>query len=214
VLSIRVVFDFMGVFCNYDALMRRYFILSGFLIIAPIVFFFTFFFYLFVSFHAEPQAHDGVMFRHERPVSYAALPTLENSFTDEVVPEDARVEMVRQFLARYHSPLEEHAALIVNMAEKYDLDYRLIPAIAMQESNLCKKIPAGSHNCWGFGIYGDKITRFTDYPEAIETVSRTLGDKYKEDHGLVTAEEIMSMYTPHSNGSWASGVNYFIDSMQ
>ena len=36
-------------------------------------------------------------------------------------------------------------------------DYRLLPAIAMQESTLCRSIPVDSHNCWGWGIYGDKV---------------------------------------------------------
>jgi hypothetical protein len=99
------------------------------------------------------------------------------------------------------------------MADKYSLDFRLIPSIAMQESNLCKKIPAESYNCWGFGIYGSKVTKFSNYPEAIETVTRTLALKYKEK-GLVTPEEIMSMYTPSSNGSWAHGVNHFMQQLQ
>lgn len=193
--------------------MRRFFILSTFLITAPFVFFFTLFFYLFVSFEANAQG-EGIFFKHPHTVAYAALPPMEDSFTSDIIPEDARVEMTRQFLARYNSPLEEHAELIVRTSEKYELDYRLIPAIAMQESGLCRRIPDGSHNCWGFGIYGGKITRFASYPEAIETVTKTLANKYKEDHGLVTAEQIMSMYTPSSNGSWAQGVNYFMDKMQ
>ena len=193
--------------------MRRFFLLSTFLITAPFVFFFTFFFYLYLSFEANPES-EGILFKQPHTVAYAALPSLDNSFESDIIPEDARVEMTRQFLARYNSPLEEHAELIVATSEKYDLDYRLIPAIAMQESGLCRRIPEGSHNCWGFGIYGDKVTRFESYPAAIEQVTKTLANKYKEDHGLVTAEQIMSMYTPNSNGSWANGVNYFMDKMQ
>ena len=193
--------------------MRRFFILSTFLITAPFVFFFTLFFYLFIAFEANPES-DGIFFKYSHTVAYAALPTMDNSFESDIISEDARVEMTRQFLARYNSPLEEHAALIVATSEKYELDYRLIPAIAMQESGLCRRIPEGSHNCWGFGIYGGKVTKFQNYPEAIETVTRTLANKYKEDHGLVTAEQIMSMYTPSSNGSWANGVNFFMDKMQ
>jgi hypothetical protein len=194
--------------------MRKYLVFSVFLISAPVVFFFTLFFYLYVSFHADPTTPDTLFFKHTRTVSYAALPTMDNSFEADVIPEDARVEIIRQFLARYNSPLEDHAEYIVQTAEAYGLDYRLIPAIAMQESNLCKKIPHGSHNCWGFGIYGDKVTRFDNYPAAIEKVTRTLADKYKEDHGLITADQIMSMYTPNSNGSWANGVNYFMAEME
>ena len=126
---------------------------------------------------------------------------------------DARVEMVRQFFEKYKSPLEPFAQNVVDTADKYELDFRLIPAIAMQESNLCRKIIVDSYNCWGFGIYGKKVTRFTDYPEAIETVTKTLAKNYKQN-GLETAEEIMTKYTPSSNGSWADSVNYFMNLLQ
>jgi hypothetical protein len=83
----------------------------------------------------------------------------------------------------------------------------------MQESTLCKKIPKDSYNCWGFGIYGGKVTRFDNYPEAIHTITKTLAVKYKKD-GLHTPEEIMQRYTPSSNGSWAKGVNLVFKSLQ
>jgi hypothetical protein len=83
----------------------------------------------------------------------------------------------------------------------------------MQESNLCKHIPEGSHNCWGFGIYGDKITRFDNYFDAIDAVTKTLATKYR-DKGLTEPYEIMTMYTPSSNGSWAHGVSTFMTAMQ
>ena len=146
-------------------------------------------------------------------VMYAALPDTGNAYITDVVSTDARVEMVRQFFEKHKSPLEPYAEVVVSTADSYSLDFRLIPAIAMQESNLCKRIPPASHNCWGFGIYGDKVTRFEDYPTAIEAVTKTLATKYRQS-GLDTPEEIMSRYTPSSNGSWAHGVNYFLDQLQ
>jgi len=58
----------------------------------------------------------------------------------------------------------------------------------MQESNLCKKQLKDSFNCWGFGIYGKKVTRFDSYKQAIYTVTKTLANQYKAK-GLKTAEE-------------------------
>src|SRR3990172_5749775 len=85
---------------------------------------------------------------------------------------DARPLIVRKYLHLYESPLEPYSDLLIEVADKYSLDYRLLPAIAQQESNLCKKIPPSSHNCWGFGIYADNVIVFDNYPEAIETVAR------------------------------------------
>jgi len=142
-------------------------------------------------------------------VAFAALPSAENVLGDSITSKDARIEIVRQFFAKYKSPLEPYAQNIVEDADKYGLDYRLLPAIAMQESNLCQKIIADSYNCWGFGIYGKKVTRFESYPEAIDTVTRTLVKNYVSG-GLNTPEEIMKKYTPSSNGSWAYSVSYFM----
>lgn len=146
-------------------------------------------------------------------VAYAALPTNQNNFSASINELDGRVEKIRQFLQRYGSPLEPYAQDIIDAAEEYGLDYRLVPAIAMQESNLCLKIPVDSNNCWGFGIYGGKVHKFSDYKEGIYAVSKTLGTKYK-DRGLVTPDQIMTVWTPSSNGSWAFSVNHFMDKLK
>jgi len=127
----------------------------------------------------------------------------------EFKTQDIRVANLKYFFRKYDSVLYDQAEFIVKIADQYKLDYRLIPAIAMQESGLCKNIYEGSHNCWGWGIYGNKVTRFDSYEAAIETISRGLKENYI-DKGLITPEEIMRKYTPPSAGSWAFGVNFFL----
>lgn len=128
------------------------------------------------------------------------------SFYMDSTIKDSRVAVLKVFFRKHNSPLYDHADFIVKVSDEYELDYRLIPAIAMQESTACKVIPHNSHNCWGWGIYGNKITRFGSYPEAIETVAKGLKTNYI-DKGLTTPEAIMAKYTPSSNGSWARGVS-------
>jgi len=141
------------------------------------------------------------------------ISTEQEKTTTEILTEfktqDIRIANLKFFFRKYESVLYDKSEFIVKMADQYKLDYRLIPAIAMQESGLCKHIYEGSHNCWGWGIYGDKVTRFDSYEEAIETISRGLKKNYI-DKGLVTAEDIMRKYTPPSTGSWAFGVNFFL----
>lgn len=126
---------------------------------------------------------------------------------------DKRVAILKAFFRRHDSPLYEHAEFVVKVSDDNGLDYRLIPAISMQESGACKVIPINSYNCWGWGIYGNTITRFSSYPEALDTVARGL-KKYYIDKGLRTPEEIMRKYNPSSNGSWAFGVNTFINVLE
>lgn len=148
-----------------------------------------------------------------RMVSYAALPSTQNVLSTTITEQEGgNAENIRQFLAKYNSPLEPYAEDIVNAADEYGLDHRLIVAIAMQESGLCKVIPIDSYNCWGFGIYTGHVTRFVDYKEGIYTVTKALATRYK-DKGLVTPDQIMTMYTPNSNGSWAKSVNHFMSQL-
>lgn len=133
--------------------------------------------------------------------------------TAEVKLGDSRVANLKRFFRKYNSPLYDHAEFIVNASDKYQFDYRLLPAIAMQESGVCRVIPNDSHNCWGWGIYGTTVTRFDSYPLAIEAVSKGLKTGYI-DKGLTTPEQIMAKYTPSSNGSWAHGVNTFIRALE
>ena len=144
---------------------------------------------------------------------YASLPAVLPAISAEVETADARSELIRQYLESYRSPLEPHSEIIVATADKYSLDYRLLTAIAQQESNLCKKIPANSFNCWGWGIHSRGTLGFTSFEEGIETVSRGLKEKYV-DQGYESIEEIMGKYTPLSQGSWAFGVNYFMQDVE
>lgn len=192
-------------------LMRKVFFISSFVVLTPLAILISIFYLLYILIN---QNSSGLARTRAHTVAFAALPPLENAMQeDQITQVDARVEIVRQFFERYKSPLEPYAASVVEVADTYDLDFRLIPAIAMQESNLCKKAPQNSYNCWGFGIYGQKVTRFSDYEEAIVAVTKTLALKYVAD-GLDTPYEIMRRYTPRSNGSWAESVEYFMNQLQ
>lgn len=138
---------------------------------------------------------------------------LSEGYTAEIKSGDARVANLKAFLRKYNSVLYDYADKIVEVSDKYQFDYRLLPAIAMQESNLCRVIPDDSHNCWGWGIYGTTVTKFDTYDEAIETVGKGIKRDYI-DKGLVTATAIMEKYTPPSQGSWAVGVNTFLRALE
>jgi len=144
---------------------------------------------------------------------FASLPTDLPAISGAASSADARAELVRQYLETYGSPLEPYSKLLVDTADKYQLDYRLLTAIAQQESNLCKIIPPGSYNCWGWGIHSAGTLGFSSFEEGIETVSQGLRQEYL-DKGFATVEEIMSKYTPLSKGSWANGVNKFMLEME
>lgn len=151
-------------------------------------------------------------YEYAEPEPILILPPFETS----LVSGDARPKIVSAFLKKYSCPLSPYDAYgdkYVQIADKYKLDFRLIPAISMQESNCCKKIPEGSNNCWGYGIYGDQVVVFPSIELGIEAVAKTLAKNYTSK-GLMEPEEIMNKYTPQSKGSWAAGVLHFMYEMK
>ena len=192
--------------------MRKLLLLTTFFSVAPLIFFFTLLFLLFESHSSGTYlaSHSP----YDQKVAFAALPSTPNVFGDTIQSADARVEILRQFFSRYHSPLEPFAAEFVTQAEHYQLDFRLLPAIAMQETNLCLKSHPDSYNCWGFGVYGGKYTYFDSYPQAIDTISKAMALRYRDKYGVVKPEDIQKIYTPSNDGSWAYSVNHFIDALE
>ncbi len=135
----------------------------------------------------------------------------------EIELDDARAEIVANFLQRYNSPMkpyDHYGQFLVDVADKNGLDFRLMPAIAMQESNLCKNNnPGAPHNCLGFGIHKRGTLDFESYEAGFERAAREIKERYV-DIGLETPEEIMSKYTPSSNGSWAESVKQWMAEMK
>ena len=190
--------------------MRKIFLPLTLFLITPLVIFIS---VVYLSYFSYKKTGSSFLSNSNQSVAFAALPTIDNSLENQILSKDSRVENLREFLNRYESHLAPFSQKIVESSEKYGIDFRLIPAIAMQESNLCKKAPQNTHNCWGFGIYGGKVTSFSDYEEAIETISKTLLKDYKS-LGLITPDQIMTKYTPSNNGDWALSVSYFMNQLQ
>ena len=151
----------------------------------------------------------------------SALPSQRSDIKTSFKSADARPEILRQYLEKYKSPLEPFADLIVRLADENNFDYRWLVAIAQQESNLCKRIPENSFNCWGWGIYPDpanpgtlKVTRFKSYEDALVRIAPQfkkifIGDANHKDPG-----KVMKTYTPPSDGSWAAGINQFFSDLE
>lgn len=82
---------------------------------------------------------------------------------------DTRAARINSYFGTWDLPLAHHGAFMVEMADKYNLDWRLIPAIAMREST------GGKFACYNnpFGWGSCKI-KFDSFEEAIETLARNL----------------------------------------
>ena len=135
------------------------------------------------------------------------------NIVENISSDDARPLIIKKYLEKYKSPLVPYSDLIYQLSNDYGFEYYWIVAIAQQESNLCKKIPEGSHNCWGYGIHKRGTLSFDNYELSLKSYAEYLKREYF-DKGLNTPELIMSKYCPSSNGSWAKGVWQFINEME
>ena len=99
-------------------------------------------------------------------------------------------------------------------ADKNNLDWKLVAAIAGVESTFGKEIPAGSYNCWGWGIPTGATdgVHFTSWADGITQVSEGLRQNYI-NRGSKDIYDIGWIYAANGN-SWATHVRYFIDQME
>jgi len=103
------------------------------------------------------------------------VPSEENSviITQEEVARKEKADAIDAYFAEHDAPLKGYGEKFVLEAEKNDLDWRLLPAIAMREStggkHACKRVP---NSVFGYGSC--KIS-FKSIGESIEIVAHSLG---------------------------------------
>ncbi|HEX7042283.1 MAG TPA: hypothetical protein VF189_03455, partial [Patescibacteria group bacterium] len=105
---------------------------------------------------------------------------------------DTRVDILQEYLQQYDSPLAPYAQTFVSQADTYNLDWRLVAAIAGRESSFAKAEPC--INAWGYGIYGNQTRCFDSYDEAIRIISKDLREKYMNLWGAQSVWEIGKLY--------------------
>lgn len=194
---------------NFSNLNQSFFVFTWFLTsFTCLVFSGVFLYYLSATHIINPQNQNFKL--------YAALPGTHTKISDSVSYVDARATIIENFFNKYNSILSKYSQIFIDVADKYHLDYRLLPAISMQESIGGKRVIPNSYNPFGYGIYGTKVTRFDSWEQGIEVVGKGLRENYL-DEGLANPDNIMAKYTPPSlaiGGTWAKGVNHFMEELK
>lgn len=117
-----------------------------------------------------------------------------------------RVLQLKDYLEEQNSTLTGSAQAFIEAADKNDLDWRLLPAIAGVESAFGKLMPKNSFNPFGWGIYDNQVRHFSSFQEAIEAVAKGLAEKYPQ-----RIEAIARVYCPPNCNKWLNGVLFFIN---
>lgn len=166
-----------------------------------------------------------VMSRYDKPqLPLSAVPPNENSVTAtsgtpevlsaQVIAGDARTLLLENFLRNNQSPMTPYADLIVTQSDKYGFDFRLLPSIAMCESNLGKKVPLkAGFNPFGIAVYTGTLEgkAFDSWDHAITWVSQYIYNTFYSK-GVTSLTDIEATWAPPAvtNGhSWSNCVSYF-----
>ncbi len=156
---------------------------------------------------ASTMPNTGLVNKDSSPVVFLQKQNTEGLSLfalNQAVDEDAhlrkiKAEAIDAYFKEKDMPLEGFGMKMVLEAEKNDLDWRLIAAIAVRESTggkfECKKV---ENNAFGWGSC--KIG-FKSNDEAIETVARNLGGnnpKTAHHYDNKTTLQILRAYNPPS----------------
>lgn len=132
----------------------------------------------------------------------------------EAKPVDKRAQILKDYLAKHNSPLENNAQDFIDAADMYGLDWRLVVSISGTESTFGKHIPGGhdplytSYNGWGWGVYGNNVKKFNSWREAIYTISQGLRENYV-DKGYTEPFSMNRKYA--ASKSWGQKVTFFMN---
>lgn len=128
----------------------------------------------------------------------------------QALEHDSRPAQMHVVLAKYNSPMVGLEDTLITTAEKYNLDWTLLAAIAGTESSFAKRMPAHCINPYGWGIYGDNKLCFASLEEAIEGVAAGLAGKYN----TTSIESIAHTYNTVSTAGWISHTEFFMNKIK
>ena len=117
-------------------------------------------------------------------------------------PDEATVMELQKFLKSHGSPMAPHAADIVAAAARYEVDHRLVVAIAGVESTF------GRH-CRGFNAWGwnNGATKWASWPASIDSYTKAFARGYPDRADI---KRFARRYNPNTPQQWASKVSYFM----
>lgn len=120
-----------------------------------------------------------------------------------VAKKDDRAAKLERYFQAKGSPFVGQSEGFIAIADKYDIDWTLLPAIAYLESQLGKQVPAFSYNPYG---WNNGRMKFKSWIEATETVAQGIRTRYAPT-GDVTAYRIGKMYA--ESPTWAVRVTKY-----
>ena len=115
---------------------------------------------------------------------------------------DIRVVALENTFVKYNSPLKPYAKEYVQTADKYSIDWKLLPAISGLESTFGNALISGTYNAYG---WGSGTIYFKSWEDGIETIDKSLKEDYM---GKWKATDVWSIGPIYAESpTWSVRVN-------
>lgn len=89
---------------------------------------------------------------------------------------DIRTVALSEYFTLKNCPLLPYVSDFITAADKYNVDYRLLPAISIHESTCGKRFPADTNNPFGWNSAKGPKGRFASIPVAIDYITKQLAN--------------------------------------
>lgn len=129
--------------------------------------------------------------------AFAATGEVQETLVDGLTVAERAAKIDAFYISKGDLPLAGHGLAFVQAADKYGIDWRLVPAIGLIEStggkHACKKV---TYSAFGWGSC--KIN-FSSYEESIDVISKNLGGHNPNTARYYTGKttkEIIDVYNP------------------
>ena len=151
---------------------------------------------------------DSAAYISDEEITEEATEEIEEAVINEKISpkptvDPKQIAQVKEYLSQRNAPLAKYADTIVSAALEYGIDYRLVAAISVIESEGGKNC-FRSYNAWGWGRKS-----FDSWEDGIYTVTKGLSKYYA--NGATTPESISVSYCPPNAAHWASNVRYVMN---
>ncbi len=146
-----------------------------------------------------------------KPVGAQFVVTNPTSEQIESKKLDKQAEILQKYLEKFDSPMQYHAQDFIDAAREYNLDPKLLPAIAGVESTFGKHIPGG-YNAYGWAIYNSSSRfGFKSWRDGMFIVAKGLREGYL-NKGLTDPYSMNRIYA--TSPAWGKNVTYFMNDLE
>jgi len=134
----------------------------------------------------------------------------------EIPLDQEQTEKLQIFFNQYNSPLASVSATFITASEVYNLDWKILPAIAGVESTFGKHTPScAPYNPFGWSSTASPcgLYRFDSFDDAVWHLASRLANFHPYAKWRETGEtiELAKIYNSPRKEAWAKSINYFLE---